>query len=284
METAITRMLGIRYPIVAAPMFLVSNAPLLQAVAEAGGIGVIPSLNFRTHQAFREFLESFPEGVPFGVNLILKGNPRLEEDLEAVVERRVPLVVTSLGDPTRVVERVKAYGGVVWSDVVGLRHGRKAVEAGADALVAVACGAGGHAGRVSPFVLGPWLREELGVPVLIAGGIATGRQVLAALALGDGVYIGTRFIATLESGAPLEYKEALLRAQPEDIEYTPEVTGVPANFLRESLERFRQGGGKAWKEVYSAGHGVAFIREIPSAKEVVARLVEEYRAAKAGLP
>ena len=260
METAITRMLGIRYPIVAAPMFLVSNAPLLQAVAEAGGIGVIPSLNFRTHQAFREFLESFPEGVPFGVNLILKGNPRLEEDLEAVVERRVPLVVTSLGDPTRVVERVKAYGGVVWCDVVGLRHGRKAVEAGADALVAVACGAGGHAGRVSPFVLGPWLREELGVPVLIAGGIATGRQVLAALALGDGVYIGTRFIATLESGAPLEYKEALLRAQPEDIEYTPEVTGVPANFLRESLERFRQGGGKAWKEVYSAGHGVAFIR------------------------
>ena len=167
---------------------------------------------------------------------------------------------------------------------MGLRHGGKAVEAGADALVAVACGAGGHAGRVSPFVLGPWLREELGVPVLIAGGIATGRQVLAALALGDGVYIGTRFIATLESGAPLEYKEALLRAQPEDIEYTPEVTGVPANFLRESLERFRQGGGKAWKEVYSAGHGVAFIREIPSAKEVVARLVEEYRAAKAGLP
>ncbi|VCU53754.1 Nitronate monooxygenase [Thermus thermophilus] len=283
METAITRMLGLRYPIVAAPMFLVSNGPLLQAVAEAGGIGVIPSLNFRTHEAFREFLESFPR-VPFGVNLILKDNPRLEEDLKAVVERRVPLVVTSLGDPTRVVERVKAYGGVVWCDVVGLRHGRKAVEAGADALVAVAAGAGGHAGMVSPFVLGPWLREELGVPVLIAGGIATGRQVLAALALGDGVYIGTRFIATRESAAPLEYKEALLRATPEDILYTPEVTGVPANFLRDSLERFRKGGGKAWKEVYSAGHGVAFIREIPSAKEVVARLVEEYRAAKAGLP
>lgn len=284
METAITRMLGIRYPIVAAPMFLVSNAPLLQAVAEAGAIGVIPSLNFRTHQAFREFLEAFPEGLKFGANLILKDNPRLEEDLRAVVERKVPLVVTSLGDPTRVVEAVKGYGGVVWCDVVGLRHGKKAVEAGADALVAVACGAGGHAGQVSPFVLGPWLREELGVPVLIAGGIATGAQVLAALALGDGAYIGTRFIATLESAAPLEYKEALLRAQPEDIVYTSEVTGVHANFLRESLERFRQGGGKAWKEVYSAGHGVAFIREIPSAKEVVARLVEEYERAKAQLP
>ncbi|WP_172957369.1 NAD(P)H-dependent flavin oxidoreductase, partial [Thermus scotoductus] len=139
-------------------------------------------------------------------------------------------------------------------------------------------------GGVSPFVLGPWLREELGVPVLIAGGIATGRQVLAALALGDGAYIGTRFIATLESEAPLEYKEALLRAAPEDIEYTPEVTGVPANFLKESLERFRQGGGKAWKEVYSAGHGVAFIRDIPSAKEVVARLVAEYQEAKRALP
>ena len=221
METAITRMLGIRYPIVAAPMFLVSGARLLKAVAEAGAIGVIPSLNFRTHAAFREFLQAFPQGLPFGVNLILKDNPRLEEDLEALVERRVPLVVTSLGDPTRVVERVKAYGGVVWCDVVGLRHGRKAVEAGADALVAVASGAGGHAGMVSPFVLGPWLREELGVPVLIAGGIATGRQLLAALALGDGAYIGTRFIATLESEAPLEYKEALLRAIPEDIQYTP---------------------------------------------------------------
>ncbi|WP_253721329.1 NAD(P)H-dependent flavin oxidoreductase, partial [Thermus scotoductus] len=137
METAITRMLGIRYPIVAAPMFLVSGARLLLAVAEAGAIGVIPSLNFRTHAAFREFLETFPQGVPFGVNLILKNNPRLEEDLEAVAERKVPLVVTSLGDPTRVVEKVKAYGGVIWCDVVGLRHGRKAVEAGADALVAV---------------------------------------------------------------------------------------------------------------------------------------------------
>jgi len=284
METVITRMLGIRYPIVAAPMFLVSGARLLQAVAEAGAIGVIPSLNFRTHAGFREFLETFPPGLPFGVNLILKDNPRLEEDLEAVAERRVPLVVTSLGDPTRVVEWVKAYGGVVWCDVVGLRHGRKAVEAGADALVAVAAGAGGHAGMVSPFVLGPWLREELGVPVLIAGGIATGRQLLAALALGDAAYIGTRFIATLESEAPLEYKEALLRATPEDIQYTPEVTGVPANFLRESLERFRQGGGKAWKEVYSAGHGVAFIRDLPSAKEVVARLVAEYQEAKQSLP
>ena len=283
MQTAITRMLGIRYPIVAAPMFLVSNPPLLVAVAEAGGIGVMPSLNFRTHEGFREFLEAFPD-LPFGVNLILKDNPRLEEDLKAVVERKVPLVVTSLGDPSRVVEAVKAYGGVVWCDVVGFRHAKKAVEAGADALVAVASGAGGHAGTISPFVLGPWLKEAFGVPVLIAGGLSTGRHLVAALALGDGAYIGTRFIATQESAAPLEYKEALLRATPEEVEYTPEVTGVHANFLRESLTRFRAGGGKAWKEVYSAGHGVAFIKDIPSAKEVVKRLVAEYLEAKAALP
>ena len=204
METAITRMLGIRYPIVAAPMFLVSNAPLLQAVAEAGGIGVIPSLNFRTHQAFREFLESFPEGVPFGVNLILKGNPRLEEDLEAVVERRVPLVVTSLGDPTRVVERVKAYGGVVWCDVVGLRHGRKAVEAGASAIVV-----SNHGGRVldqcpaTAEVL-PAIAAALkgtGVKVLVDGGIRTGVDVFKALALGaDGVLICRPFVTAVYGG------------------------------------------------------------------------------------
>ncbi len=284
-ETPITRMLGIRYPIVAAPMFLVSNPPLLEAVARAGGIGAIPSLNFRDPEAFRAFLQSFPETLKFGVNLILKHNPRLETDLAAVVERRVPLVITSLGDPTEVVQEVHRYGGVVWCDVVGLRHAEKAARAGADALVAVAAGAGGHAGRISPFVLAPWLKQELGLPVIVAGGLATGRHLLAALALGgDAAYFGTRFIATQEAAAPEAYKEALVRAQPEEIEYTAEVSGVPANFLRASLERFRREGGKAWKEVWSAGHGVAFIREVLPAGEVVARIVREYAEARATLP
>ncbi len=280
--TAITRMLGIRYPIVVAPMFLVSTPALLRAVAEAGAIAVIPSLNFRTHRAFAAFLEAFPE-LPFGVNLILKDNPRLAEDLEAVVRRRVPLVVTSLGDPGPVVERVRAYGGRVFADVVGLRHAKKAAERGVDALVAVAAGAGGHAGRVSPFVLAPWLKEETGLPVLVAGGLATGRHLLAALALGDAGYFGTRFIATPESAADEAYRRMLFEAGPEDVVYTDAVTGVPANFLAPSLERFRQ-GAKPWKEVYSAGHAVAFVRETIPAGALVHRIAEEYHRAKAGLP
>ena len=277
-------MLGIRYPIVVAPMFLVSNRALLEAVARAGAIGLVPTLNFRGHADYRAFLETWPQELAFGVNLILKDNPRLAEDLAATVERRVPLVVTSLGDPTPVIEAVHGYGGVVWCDVVGLRHARKAAAAGADALVAVAAGAGGHAGTTSPFVLAPWLREETGLPVLVAGGLSTGAQLLAALALGDGGYFGTRFIATREAGAPEAYKRALVRARPEDVVYTPEVTGVPANFLKDSLERFRSEDSKAWKEVWSAGHGVAFIRDVPSAAELVERLVREYREAKAHLP
>ena len=283
-ETAVTRMLGIRYPIVAAPMFLVSNRPLLEAVARAGGIGLIPPLNFRQHEDYRRFLEGWPRELPFGVNIILRHNPRLAEDLQATVEHRVPLVVTSLGDPTPVIEAVHAYGGKVWCDVVNLKHARKAAAAGADALVAVASGAGGHAGTISPFVLVPWLRQETGLPVLVAGGISTGEQMLAALALGDGVYVGTRFIATRESGASEEYKQALVTAAPDEIVYTPEVTGVPANFLQASLERLGREGARPWKDVWSAGHGVAFINDVPPAGELIKRLVREYRQARKRLP
>ncbi len=285
--TPITEMLGIRYPIVAAPMFLASTPALLEAVARAGGIGAIPTLNFRTGEAFRRFLETFPEELPFGVNLILRReeNPRLEEDLAAILERRVPLVITSLGDPTRVIEAVHAYGGRVFCDVVGMRHARKAAQAGADALIAVACGAGGHAGTISPLVLGPWLKAELGVPVLAAGGIGDGRGLLAVLALGlDGAYIGTRFLASEEAAIPAEYKAAVVQASPEEIVYTPEVSGIPANFLRSSLERYRREGGKRWKDVWSAGHGVGLIREVQPAAEIVRQIVEEYREAKARLP
>lgn len=284
LETAVTRMLDIRYPIVVAPMFLVSNRPLLEAVARAGGIGLIPTLNFRRHADYRHFLEDWPAGLPFGVNIILRHNPRLSEDLEATIEHRVPLVVTSLGDPTPVIEAVHAYGGKVWCDVVNLKHGRKAAAAGADALVAVASGAGGHAGTLSPFVLAPWLRRETGLPVLVAGGISTGAQMLAALALGDGAYVGTRFIATVESGASEEYKRALVAASPDEVVYTPEVTGVPANFLRPSLERLDEEGARPWKDVWSAGHGVAFIEDVPPAAELVARMVAEYREARQKLP
>jgi len=277
--------LGVRYPIVAAPMFLVSNAPLLEAVGRAGAIGGVPSLNFRTHEQFRAFLDAFPREVPFGVNLILASD-RLAVDLEAVVERKVPLVITSLGDPTATIERVRGYGGMVWSDVIGLKHAQKAVKAGVDALVAVATGAGGHAGTISPFVLGPWLKDELGVPVVIAGGLSQGRHLAAALALGaEAGYFGTRFIATRESAASAEYKDALLRAGPEDIEYSDEVTGVKGNYLRDSLQRHRAGqGGKAWKDIWSAGQAVAFLEDVPPAGDLVQRLVAEYEAARGALP
>lgn len=277
--------LGVRYPIVAAPMFLVSNAPLLEAVGRAGAVGAVPSLNFRAHEQFRAFLDAFPRDVPFGVNLILASD-RMAADLEAVVERKVPLVITSLGDPTATIERVRGYGGMVWSDVIGLKHAQKAVKAGVDALVAVATGAGGHAGTISPFVLGPWLKDELGVPVVIAGGLSQGRHLAAALALGaEAGYFGTRFIATRESAASAEYKEALLRAGPEDIEYSDEVTGVKGNYLRDSLARHREGqGGKAWKDIWSAGQAVAFLEDVPPVGELVARIVAEYEAARAALP
>ncbi|MCY1046504.1 nitronate monooxygenase [Corallococcus sp. bb12-1] len=284
-DTAVTRMLGIRYPIIAAPMFLVSNAALLEAAGRAGAIGAVPSLNYRTAQAYRDFLATFPKDVPFGVNLILKWAERLEEDMAATVERKVPLVITSLGDPTPVVERVHAYGGKVWSDVISLRHAEKAAKAGVDALVAVGSGAGGHAGHLSPLVLGPWLKQELGIPVVLAGALSTGRHLAATLAMGlDGAYLGTRFLATEEAGAAPDYKQALVDASPEDLEYTKEVTGVHGNFLKNALERFRAGQGKAWKDTWSAGHGVAFVKDVLPAAAVVERMVREYAEARAALP
>jgi nitronate monooxygenase len=285
-DTAITRMLGIRYPLIAAPMFLASSPALLEAVGRAGAIGALPTLNFRTHEAYRDFLQGFPREVPFGVNLILKWADRLEADVQATVERRVPLVITSLGDPTPVVRAVHAYGGKVWCDVISMRHAEKAVKAGADALVAVGVGAGGHAGQLSPVVLGPWLKQRLGVPVVLAGALTTGRHLLASLALGcDAAYVGTRFLATEESWASAEHKRAIVDAGPEDLEYTNEVSGVHGNFLKPSLASFRAGGGGgAWKDVWSAGHGVAFIDEVLPAATVVERMVREFSQARAALP
>lgn len=286
LPTAVTRQLGIRYPLVAAPMFLVSTPALLESAARAGGIGAVPSLNFRTHAEYADFLARFPAGLAFGVNLILKWAERLEEDVRATVARRVPLVITSLGDPTRVIEAVHGYGGKVWCDVVGARHAEKAVRAGADALVAVGAGAGGHAGGVSPLVLVPWLARRFDVPVLLAGGVATGGQLAAALALGaGGAYVGTRFLASTESGASEGYKAAVVEAGPEDVELTPEVTGVPGNFLRASLERLRAGeAGKAWKDTWSAGQAVALVDDVQPVAVLMERLVREYVEARGSLP
>lgn len=287
-ETPITRMLGCRYPIVCAPMFLVSNVDMMVAVGEAGAIGAFPSLNFRTTEALREALAEIRArtGAPFGVNLIIKG-PRVPEDLQACLEAKVPLIITSLGDPTPICHAVHEAGGRVFCDVINLRHARKAEAAGADAVISVGAGAGGHAGKISPTVLVPWLAAELKIPVVAAGGIATGAQVAAALALGAQMaYVGTRFIASTESPADPEHKEMILRAGPEDVELTAEVTGTPGSFLSESLAGFRGGGGggKAWKNVYSAGQTVGLIHEVKPCAEIVRDLVAGYVAARAALP
>lgn len=292
-HTDITRMLGIQYPIIAAPMFLVSNPEMMVAVGEAGGLGTMPALNARTTEAFREALRAVKArtNAPFGVNLILLGNPRLREDLQVCLEERVPLIITSLGDPTEVIAAAHAHGTRVFCDVVNVRHAQKARAAGADALVAVSSGAGGHAGAISPFVLVPWLKREVGLPVVAAGGLADGAGLAGALALGAGAgYMGTRFIASVEAPVGDDFKQAICDASPEDIVYTPDVTGHPANFLKESLARWRELGAdggsevKKWRDVWSAGQTVGLIETVKPCAAIVADIMAEYEAVRAGLP
>ncbi|MEB3328858.1 MAG: nitronate monooxygenase [Candidatus Sericytochromatia bacterium] len=286
-------MLDIRHPIIAAPMFLVSNPGMVVAVGEAGGLGTMPALNARTTEALREAIRAVRArtGAPFGVNLILLGNPRLREDLAVCLEERVPLLITSLGDPTEIVAAAHSAGLRVFCDVVNVRHAQKARAAGADALIAVGHGAGGHAGTVSPLVLVPWLRRETGLPVVAAGGLADGAGLAAALALGAGAgYFGTRFIASSEAPVGTGFKQAICAAGPEDVVYTPEVTGHPANFLKDSLARWREAGHeggsdlKKWRDVWSAGQSVGLIDAIKPCGAIVADLVAEYEAARSGLP
>jgi nitronate monooxygenase len=298
-------------PLVAAPMFLVSGPQLIIEACRSGIPAAFPALNRRSTAEFVEWLDEVGGALddshaPWGVNLIVhRSNPRLEQDLEACVRHRVPFIVTSLGAVPDLVQAVHGYGGVVFHDVVGLRHAHKAAEAGVDGLIAVCAGAGGHAGPTSPFALTSEIRRFFSGTLLLAGAIGDGRQVAAALMMGaDLAWLGTRFIATRESLAPEAYKQMLLRASAADIVYTDAVSGVPANFLRESLqandfdvaELVRRGLGsgklkdlgdeaKAWKSIWSAGQGVGTIEDVPGTAELCARLVAEFDAAcAAGVP
>ncbi|WP_404379467.1 NAD(P)H-dependent flavin oxidoreductase [Caenispirillum salinarum] len=293
---------NLRLPAIAAPMFLVSGPELVIETCKAGMIGTFPALNARTTEGFEAWIDEIEAAraahgacAPYGVNLIVhKTNPRLEADLEVVCRRKVPLVITSLGAVPDLVEKVHAHGGKVFHDVITLRHARKAAQAGVDGLILVCAGAGGHAGTASPFALIEEVRSFFSGTIILAGSISTGRHVAAARMMGaDFAYMGTRFIATAESRAVEAYKQMIHDAQVADIVYTDSVSGVNANFLRESLvnagldpqnlppkkDLDMAGEAKAWRDIWSAGHGVAAIGDIPRAGELVARLEDEYKAA-----
>ena len=298
----------LRLPVVAAPMFLVSNPQLVLACCNSGIVGSFPALNQRDSSGFRAWLEEIQAGLhsdaaPYAVNLIVHhSNPRLQADLAICVEKRVPIIITSLGAVKEVVDAVHSYGGLVFHDVTTRRHAEKAAEAGVDGLIAVAAGAGGHAGTWSPFALIAEIRQFFDKTLLLAGCLNHGHEILAAQLLGaDLAYLGTRFIATQESHAGEAYKQMLLDAKAADIIHTPAVSGIPASFMRQSLQaagydlqRLQDKGevnygeklkpvsdeAKAWKTVWSAGQGVGDIDDLPSVAELVARLDAEYRAAR----
>lgn len=307
-----------RLPLIAAPMFLVSGPEITLAACKAGIAGTFPALNQRDTEGFeqwvveiRDELERFatenpavPLG-PWGVNLIVhRSNPRMRADLEVCVKHEVPLIITSLGAVKEVVDAVHGYGGVVFHDITNRRHAQKAIKAGVDGLILVCGGAGGHAGTTNPFALLADIREIFDGTIILAGALSKGSDIAAAIAMGaDLAYMGTRFIATKESNAQPEYKEMLCDARPEDIIHTPAVSGVPANFMRQSLEandfdmeKLTNPGevdfgakltvneeAKAWKTVWSAGHGVAAIEDVPTTGELVDRLEREYLEAVAKL-
>ncbi len=288
-----SRKLGLRYPIVAAPMFIISNKEMIVACAEAGILGSMPSLNARTAEALRADLEWIRARTdkPFAINMTIRltDPARLQQDVELCEEFDVPVWLTSYGNPTEFVKRARAKGAQVFHDVTNLTHGKKAVSAGVDGIIGVAAGAGGHAGRISPYALIPYLRESLQVPILAAGCISTGRQIAASLALGaELVYMGTRFIASTECGAPEGYKKMVVDAGPEDIVYTDKVSGVHANFLAATLPDAHEAGhgpaeAKRWRDIWSAGHGVAEVHATKSIEAIVEDLVREYHDAVSGL-
>ncbi len=281
-------------------MFLVSNDKLVIETCKSGVIGTFPALNQRTTDGFRDWVRTIHselaghKAAPFGVNLIVhKTNPRLEADLTVCIEEKVPLIITSLGAVSSLVDRVHSYGGVVFHDVTTLKHARKAADAGVDGLILVAGGAGGHAGVINPFSLVGQVRQFFKKTILLAGSISRGDDILAAQAMGaDLAYMGTRFIATEESTAQSEYKKMILDAEATDIVYTSAVSGIPASFMRQSLEKagitdLNSHGetnlsdeAKAWKNIWSAGHGVSNIHQVLPVSELIDQLEKEYLAAR----
>ncbi|WP_213954716.1 nitronate monooxygenase [Variovorax sp. dw_954] len=298
-------------PVIGAPMFLVSFPPLVTALCKAGVVGTFPHVNARPTAQLDDWLSEIerelassraadPKALiaPFGINLVVHHtNPRFEPDLEVVVAHKVPFVITCLGNPAPVVQAVHAYGGTVFCDVTSAEHARKSARAGVDGLICVGAGAGGHASSQGAFSLVREIREFWQGSLVLGGAINDGWQVRAAEMLGaDLAYMGTRFLATRESQAQQAYKQMVVDAGVADLIYTDRFSGVPANFLRASIDRFgidvatlppkkpdmaslTDTEARVWKDLWSAGQGVATIHDIPTVAELVRRIAEEYRAA-----
>ena len=321
-ETSFSAMFGLRYPIVCAPMFLVSNTRMVIATAASGGLGAFPALNYRPVSRFAEAVQEIKAETagPFGVNLIIQeDNKNLDAQLDVIIAQRVPLIITSLGNPARVIARAHAAGIKVFCDVINLYHARKVIVAGADGLIAVSSGAGGHGGNISSFALIPSLVSLTDRPVIAAGSIVDGRGMLAALALGAaGIYMGTRFIASEEAGVSAGYRDAILNATAEDIVTTKKVDGYPGNFIKTEnllraglepgvLELLLERNKKlrkilaiyrarkvifsspstdhmSYRNTYAAGQGVGLITKVESIADIIQSTVTEYHTLKGKLP
>jgi nitronate monooxygenase len=302
-------------PVIGSPLFIVSNPELVIAQCTSGIVGSFPALNARPASMLEEWLKRIREGLaehddkhpnrpsaPYAVNQIVhKSNDRLMHDIEVCTKYEVPIVITSLGAREDVNQAAHSYGGIVFHDVINQRFARKAIEKGADGLILVAAGAGGHAGGQSPFALVAETRAWFDGPVALSGSIATGRAVLAAQAMGaDLAYVGSAFIATDEANASGEYKQMVVDSEAQDIVYTNLITGVHGNYLRPSLVKagldpdalpasdpsamnFSGGAAKAWKDIWGAGQGIGAVREVQPAAALVARLKREYDEARASL-
>jgi nitronate monooxygenase len=302
-------------PIIGAPLFIISNPKLVIALCKAGVVGSMPALNARPAEQLDDWLAEITEtlaahdlahpdrrAAPFAINQIVhKSNERLEHDMTVCAKYKVPIVITSLGARTDVNDAVHCWGGVVLHDIINNRFASKAIEKGADGLIAVAAGAGGHAGVKSPFALIQEIRQWFDGPVALSGAIASGGAVLAAQAMGaDFAYIGSAFIATLEARASEAYKQAIVDGDSDDIVYSNLFTGVHGNYLAPSIRaagldpdhlpesdptkmNFGGDAAKAWKDIWGCGQGIGAIDQVLPAAEMVARIVDEYRTARARL-
>ncbi len=296
----------LRLPVIAAPMFLASGLDLTLACRRAGVVGAFPAANARTPEQLETWFDTLdedqaPDLAPYAVNLTLAGDWEASPHAQVVLRRRPPILISSVGDPSPIVSRVHAWGGLSFHDVVTVRHAEKAAEAGVDGIILVCAGAGGHAGAVNPFALLPQVRERFGGLIILAGAITDGRAILAAQALGaDLVYMGTRFLATQESLASDDYKAMIVAAETKDIVYTPSISGLPASFMRQSIEAAGLDpvrlpppkglhrpdlpeGVRAWRDVWSAGQGAGMVRDVPSVADLVGRLGLEYDVARRSL-